>query len=92
MADPLSDTDVEWLRGVLSDPKMSGRNIPTGRTVTADRVGDGKLQLTVRSGGPNDEVAAQVAAQVFGDGSYEEIASRYPGERVFTGWPREGSA
>jgi hypothetical protein len=80
----LSNQDVAVLRGVLHDPPGSVRNIPSGRSVTAERIGAEDLELRVRSDGPADEGAPEVAEQVLGPG-WAEVPSRYPGERAFRG-------
>jgi hypothetical protein len=86
MPSPLSDPDIKILREVVGDPPGSIRNIPTGRSVTAERLGPDEIELRVRSAGPADAGAADAADQVLAPG-WEEVESRYPGERAFRGRP-----
>lgn len=87
VAGPLSDPDVKLLREVLDDPNASVRNLPTSpRKPTAEKLSGGKLRLTIRSTGPGDATATEIADQVLAPG-WSETASRYPGERVFVGQP-----
>jgi hypothetical protein len=83
MPSPLSDSDLAVLQGVLDDPVGSIRNVPSApRSPTTVNLGGGRIQLTVKSNGPADRVTADIAGQVM-PGGYTEVASRYPGERVF---------
>lgn len=83
MPNPLSDSDLAVLQGVLSDPVSSIRNVPTApRSPTTVNLGGGRIQLTVKSNGSADQVAVVIAGQVM-PGGYTEVRSRYPGERVF---------
>jgi hypothetical protein len=84
---PLSDPDVKLLREVVDDPAASVRNLPTSpRKPTAEKLSGGKIRLTIRSTGPADATATEIADQVLAPG-WSETRSRYPGERVFVGQP-----
>jgi hypothetical protein len=87
VAGPLSDPDVKLLREVIDDPTASVRILPTSpRKPTAERLSDGKIRLTIRSTGPADATATDIADQVLAPG-WSETPSRYPGERLFVGQP-----
>lgn len=81
----LGDSDIRLLRGVVDDPPGSIRNLPTAvRTTTAERRGAAQIELRVRSGGPADTVATDIASEVLEPG-WQEVSCRYPGERAFRG-------
>ncbi len=82
MRDPLSGSDVALLRGVLNDPVGSIRTVPSAPRSPTAELATGRIRLTVRSGGPADQLPTEIADQVI-PGGWTEVGSRYPMERVF---------
>ena len=73
--DPLTGSDLSLLRGVLDDPVGSIRNVPSApRSPTTERLAAGQIRLTVRSGGPVDQLPTEIADQVI-PGGWIEVAS-----------------
>jgi hypothetical protein len=84
MSESLNDRDVEFLRRVSAQSTGSIFNIPTGRAVTAENLGKGKIELRVRSTGPADRGPEAIADQVLALG-WQETRSLIPDQRAFRG-------
>ena len=87
MANPLSESDAEYLRSVINDGAGGLRQSPAAlRSPTVEHLGAGRIELRLRNSGPADAIATQIADQVLGSG-WSEVSTGRAMERAFRSRP-----